>query len=124
MGANGAQIAPATYYPNQAKTWGQFTPKVTLGYQLSDTLLYATFGQGREAVRTLERYLTANPNDVEASFMAVEWLYQLKASGAAAHSPADDLKLARRYAGVYTKAKGPQAAMLNQWMAALEGKKR
>jgi VWFA-related protein len=86
-------------------------------------LLYATFGQGREAVRTIERYLAGNPADTEAHLMAVEWLYQLRVAGAAAHSPAEDLKLARAYAEVYTRAKGPQTALLNQWLEAMGGKK-
>jgi VWFA-related protein len=86
-------------------------------------LLYATFGQGREAVRTIERYLSGNPNDPDAYFMAVEWLYQLRAAGAVAHSPAEDLKLARSYAAVYTKTKGPQVALLNQWLEAMAGKR-
>ncbi|MQA30582.1 MAG: VWA domain-containing protein [Luteitalea sp.] len=87
-------------------------------------LLYATFGQGREAVRTLERYLAGSPSDTEAHFMAVEWLYQLRAAGAAAHSPAEDLKRARGYADVYFKAKGPQAALLKQWLEAMAGERR
>jgi hypothetical protein len=86
-------------------------------------LIYATFGQGREAVRTIERYLAGRPDDVPAYLMAVEWLYQLRAAGAAAHSPAEDLKLAKSYAEVYTKAKGPQVALLNQWIEAMGGKK-
>jgi tetratricopeptide (TPR) repeat protein len=87
-------------------------------------LLYATFGQGREAVRTLERYLQAQPNDVDTLFMAVEWLYQLRSAGAVAHSPSEDVELARGYADAYKKAKGSQTALLNQWMEALQGKKR
>src|SRR6185369_12686726 len=75
----------------------------------SMAILYATFGQGREAMRTLERYLENAPTDVDALFMAVEWMYNLRLAGATARSRAEDAQLARRYADAYLKAKGPQA---------------
>jgi Tfp pilus assembly protein PilF len=87
-------------------------------------LIYATFGQGREAVRSLERYLADHPTDPDALFLGVEWLYQLRAAGAAAHSPADDARLARKYADAYAKTKGPQLALVRQWMEFLEGGKK
>jgi VWFA-related protein len=86
----------------------------------SMAMLYATFGQGREAMRTLERYLDNAAADVDALFMGIEWIYNLHSAGAAAHSPAEDLRLARRYADAYAKAKGPQAALVKQWIAFLE----
>lgn len=87
-------------------------------------LLYATFGQGREALRTLERHLAGHKNDVEANSLAVEWIYHLHLAGAVAHSRAEDLKLARSYAAVYEKAKGPQLPLVKQWMAFLEKRAR
>jgi hypothetical protein len=86
-------------------------------------LVYATFGQGAQAVRSLERHLADHKDDVEGLFMGVEWIYQLRAAGAWAKSPADDVKLARSYADAYAKAKGPQAALVKQWMGFLERKK-
>ena len=83
-------------------------------------LLYATFGRGREAVRTLERYLAENPVDRAAAFLGVQWLYTVHAAGAVVHSRADDLKLARGYADAYTQASGPQAALVKQWVEFLE----
>ena len=44
-------------------------------------LLYATFGQGREAVRTLERYLRPTRTTSPALYMGVEWIYHLHVSG-------------------------------------------
>jgi Tfp pilus assembly protein PilF len=87
-------------------------------------LVYATFGQGPEAVRSLERHLNAHPDDVESLLMGVEWIYQLRSAGAVAHSVADDLKLARSYADAYAKAKAPQGALVRQWMEFLERKTR
>ncbi|HUR41602.1 MAG TPA: hypothetical protein VM240_10605, partial [Verrucomicrobiae bacterium] len=86
-------------------------------------LVYATFGQGVEAVRSLERHLAEHKDDVEGLFMGVEWLYQLRAAGVSAHSPAEDLKLAKSYADAYAKAKGPQSALVKQWLGAMEKKR-
>jgi hypothetical protein len=54
----------------------------------------------------------------------VEWIYQLRQSNLSARTPAEDVKLARGYADAYLKAKGPQAALVKQWMDALEGRRR
>jgi len=86
-------------------------------------LVYATLGQGLQAMRSLERHLAANRDDVDSLFMGVEWIYQLHAAGVMLHTPADDLKLAKTYADAYTKAKGPQAALVKQWVGFLEAKK-
>ena len=50
-------------------------------------LVYATFGQGQQAVRSLERHLAAHKDDVESLLMGVEWIYQLRVAGVAAHRP-------------------------------------
>jgi Flp pilus assembly protein TadD len=83
-------------------------------------ILYATFGQGQRAVRLLERYLETHQDDPEALQLGVEWIYHLKLAHAAARTPADDAQLARTYANAYEKAKGPQLALVNQWLAYLE----
>jgi len=87
-------------------------------------LVYATLGQGLQAMRALERHLAAHKDDVDSLFMGVEWIYQLHSAGVMLHTPADDLKLARTYADAYTKAKGPQAALVKQWVGFLENKKQ
>jgi tetratricopeptide (TPR) repeat protein len=87
-------------------------------------LTYATFGQGREAVRTLRRYLDRYPNDAEALPLGVEWIYHLHTAGAVAQTPADDLKMARTYAAAYEKIKGPQIALLKEWLRYIERGRR
>ncbi len=82
--------------------------------------LYATFGQGREAVRALTRYLETNPNDLDSLFLGVSWIYELHQAGAAAQTRAEDAKLARQYATAYEKAKGPRVALVRQWLDAIE----
>jgi predicted Zn-dependent protease len=84
------------------------------------SMLYATMGLGREAVRTLQRHLEAEPADVEGLFMGVEWIYNLHTLGTVARSRAEDLKLARTYASAYERAKGPQGALVKQWIDFLD----
>jgi VWFA-related protein len=87
-------------------------------------LLYATFGMGREAVRTMARYLEREPGDGEALLLAVEWIYHLHTSGAVARTRAEDVKMARTYADAYEQAKGPRAALVKEWVNALEASVR
>src|SRR5262245_17415205 len=87
-------------------------------------MLYATFGKGREAVRTLARYLEQEPNDINGAYLAVEWIYHVHAAGAVVRNRAEDLKLAQTYAAAYEKASGPQLALVKQWIDFLEKEKR
>jgi len=87
-------------------------------------MLYATFGKGREAVRTLERYLTDQPNDAQALYLGVEWLYHVHAAGAVVHNRGEDLKLAHAYADAYEKASGPNIALVKQWLGFLDNNRR
>jgi VWFA-related protein len=87
-------------------------------------MLYATFGKGREAVRTLERYLTDRPNDAQALYLGVEWLYHVHAAGAVVHNRSEDLKLAHEYADAYEKASGPNIALVKQWLGFLDNNRR
>jgi tetratricopeptide (TPR) repeat protein len=86
-------------------------------------LLYATFGQGQQAIRMLQRHLDAHLDDVAGLAMGVEWLYNLHSLGAVAHSRAEDVKLARRYAVAYERARGPQVPLVKQWLDFLERSK-
>jgi tetratricopeptide (TPR) repeat protein len=79
-------------------------------------MLYATFGKGREAVRTLERYLSEEADDVDALYLAVEWIFHVHQAGGLVHNRAEDLKLAQTYFSQYTKANGPQRALVKQWV--------
>ena len=87
-------------------------------------MLYGTFGRGREAVRTLERYLDEKRDDREACYYAVQWYYTVHAGGAVVHNRAEDLKRAKEYADEYARARGPQLALVKQWVDYLENEKR
>jgi tetratricopeptide (TPR) repeat protein len=86
--------------------------------------LYAAFGQGGEAVRSLGHYLEEHPEDVEALHLGVQWIYELHRAGTSARTPGEDVKAARGYAAAYEKAKGPQIALVKQWMTFLEEPRR
>ena len=87
-------------------------------------MLYGTFGRGREAVRTLERYLALRDDDRDALYLGVQWLYTVHAAGAVVHNRAEDLKLAHAWADGYTNARGPQIALVRTWVDYLDNQKR
>jgi VWFA-related protein len=86
-------------------------------------MLYGTFGRGREAVRTLERYLDDRQDDRDAYFYAVQWIYTVHAGGAVVHTRAEDRKRAHDYAEAYLRARGPQSALVKQWIDYLDTEK-
>ena len=86
-------------------------------------MLYGTFGRGREAVRTLERYLDDRQDDRDACFYAVQWIYTVHAGGAVVHTRAEDRKRAHDYADAYLRARGPQSALVKQWIDYLDTEK-
>ena len=79
-------------------------------------LLYATFGRAQDAIRQLRRHVAARPDDVDALGLAVEWLYVLRASGAAASTRAGDLDLARTFASQYRDRNGPEFPLVQLWL--------
>lgn len=84
-------------------------------------MLYATFGRGRQAVITLERYLAEHlDDDLDALFLGVEWIYHVRAAGGVVHTRAQDLRLARTYALAYEQSGGPQVALVRQWLEFLQ----
>jgi VWFA-related protein len=87
-------------------------------------MLYAMFGRGREAVRTLERYLAETTDDRDAYYVGVQWLYTLHSAGVVVHNRTQDVQLARDYAAAYEQASGPQLPLVKEWVNYLEGEKR
>ncbi len=87
-------------------------------------MLYGTFGKGREAMRTLERYLDARQDDRDGYYFAVQWLYTVHAGSAVVHSRAEDLRRAKEYADAYARMRGPQLALVKQWVDYLENEKK
>jgi VWFA-related protein len=87
-------------------------------------MLYGTFGKGREAMRTLERYLEARQDDRDGYYFAVQWLYTVHAGGSVVHTRSEDLRRAKEYADAYARMRGPQLALVKQWVDYLESEKR
>jgi VWFA-related protein len=87
-------------------------------------MLYGTFGKGREAVRTLERYLEVRDDDRDACYYAVQWLYTVHSGGAVVHNQAEDLKRAKEYADQYARLSGTQLALVKQWVDFLDNEKK
>jgi VWFA-related protein len=83
-------------------------------------LLYAAAGQGGSAVQSMERFLAVHPSDARAHFLVLQWLFTIHRAGTAVHGHAEDLKLAREYAERYRATKGPNQALVKQWLEYLE----
>jgi VWFA-related protein len=79
-------------------------------------LVYATFGRSADAVRMLQRYLAARPDDAESLALGVEWLYALRAAGRSVTSVAADLEQARAYAARHRQLNGPESELVQSWL--------
>jgi Flp pilus assembly protein TadD len=86
-------------------------------------LLLASSGKGRDAVKTMERFLEKNPGDARATFLVVQWLFNLHRAGAIVHGRVEDLQLARDYAARYAKTIAPDQPLVKQWLDYLEKEK-
>ncbi len=87
-------------------------------------MLHALFGKGRDAVLTLERYLSARPDDREAFRLGVYWIYHAHAAGRVVRGRDEDVKLAHAYADAYQKAGGAELPLVRQWLDFLDNAKR
>lgn len=85
---------------------------------------YATLGKGREAIRTLDRYIADGHADPDVLYLGVEWLFEVHNNRAVAVGAAADLTMARSYAAQYAKASGPKQPLVQQWLEFLENEKR
>jgi cytochrome c-type biogenesis protein CcmH/NrfG len=86
-------------------------------------LLLAMSGKGRDAVKTMERFIDKNPGDARAIFLGVQWLFNFHRAGAMVHGRMEDLQLAREYAARYAKANAPDQPLVKQWLDYLEKEK-
>jgi VWFA-related protein len=87
-------------------------------------LSYATLGKGRDAIRTLDRYVTDGRPEPDLLVLMVEWLYQVHSNGAVVQNGAGDLAMAQSYAAQYATVKGPKQALVQQWVDFLANEKR
>jgi len=87
-------------------------------------LSYATLGKGRDAIRTLDRYVADGRPEPDLLVLMVEWLYQAHSNGAVVQTGAGDLAMAKSYAAKYATVKGPKQALVQQWVDFLANEKR
>jgi VWFA-related protein len=89
-------------------------------------LLHASSGSAREALTAIEEYLRAYPDDQNALFLAVNWLFNVRRAGQglqglpAVHDRDEALRLARIYAQQYTDDDRPRRALVALWINYLE----
>ena len=117
---NAIHVLPASIAVN-----GPVATGLLSGVQLTGALeVDLAVGNGAAAVRTLERYLSARPDDVQALRLEVEWIYQAHLAGTVIHTRTEDVQLAHAYSDAYAKANGPQGALVRQWIDYLDKEKR
>jgi hypothetical protein len=73
-----------------------------------------------EALKVLEPYLAAHPEDHERLFLALRALYEARAGGRTVRSADEDKALFHTFADAYAAAKGPQLALVEQWRKYLD----
>ena len=79
-------------------------------------LVYAISGRGRDAVRSMERFVRDNPADLDALLLSLEWLFDLRRAGLVVRSVAEDVALARSYRDLYAKGNGPNQPLASLWL--------
>jgi tetratricopeptide (TPR) repeat protein len=79
----------------------------------------ALSGKRAEALPKFEAYLAKHPDDQERHFIALRTLYEARASGKPVRTAEEDRALFTRWAAAYAATKGPQQALIDQWMRAM-----
>ena len=72
-------------------------------------LSYATLGKGRDAIRTLDRYVADGRPEPDLLVLMVEWLYQAHSNGAVVQNGAGDLAHGAELRREVRDGQGPQA---------------
>jgi predicted TPR repeat methyltransferase len=80
----------------------------------------AAAGRLEDAVRTLDPYLTAHPEDHERLLIAMRAIYETRSAGKAIGTAEEDRQRFNRYAAAYAAAGGPQQDLVVQWKKFVE----
>ena len=78
----------------------------------------AVTGQHGAALETVEPYLVKHPSDHEALLVAVHSLYAHYEIGGLVMTPGDRTRMAS-YVEAYSMSDGPNAAIVNTWVASV-----
>ncbi len=80
----------------------------------------AAAGRLPDAVRTLDPYLTAHPEDHERLLIAMRAIYDTRSAGKSIGTAEDDRQRFNRYAAAYAAARGPQQDLVSQWKRSID----
>ena len=80
----------------------------------------AAAGRLADAVRTLDPYLTAHPEDHERLLIAMRAIYDTRSAGKSIGTAEDDRQRFNRYAAAYAAARGPQQDLVSQWKRSID----
>jgi VWFA-related protein len=100
----------------EARTLWPADDQVTL--RLGTALVMAN--KPADAIKVLEPYLAAHPDDHERLFLALRALYEARSSGRPLATAEADRAMFNRYAEAYAAAKGPQQALVDQWRKVIQ----
>lgn len=81
---------------------------------------YTMVGKQSDAITLLEPYIDKHPEDLDALFLVMRLLYEAHAQGRTLSD--DDRGKLRNYAAAYASAKGPQQAIVEQWVKFVDKK--
>ena len=80
----------------------------------------AAAGKLAEAVRTLDPYIAAHPEDHERLLIVLRAIYDARSAGKAIGNAEEDRQRFLRYAAAYAAAGGPEQALVAQWKKLIE----
>jgi VWFA-related protein len=78
------------------------------------------YGRPTDGMVVMDRHLDLHPDDERALFIALQFLYELRAAGRVVESPRKDFERATRYADAYARAGGAQQPLVGRWLKDLE----
>lgn len=87
-------------------------------------IAYAMTARYDEALAAVERHLARAPADVDALFLAMRLIYEAHLAGRPLTTGTGDRERLVRYAEAYTKASGPRAPVVEQWVRFVSGEKK
>jgi VWFA-related protein len=80
----------------------------------------ALAGRPADALKALDDYLAAHPDDHERLFVAMRVIYDVRSRGASVFTPDEDRQRFGRYAAAYAAAGGPNGPTVEQWKRFIE----
>ena len=64
----------------------------------------------------MERFVRDNPTDLDALFLGLEWLFDLRRAGIVVRSVPEDVAMARSFGDLYANGNGPNQPLASLWL--------